>query len=186
MINKQLRGLYAITPEYLDGDKLLADVSLVLAGGCKLLQYRDKQSSPAERVKRARALLQLSHSFGAKLVINDDLPLAVLINADGIHLGKDDGNLASARAIIGPEKILGASCYADYDTAQLGISIPNQAGGTDCYGAPVQNGKNQFNGCKLRHWRHQTRKCSRTDCRWRKSASRHYRLIQRTRHHRPR
>ena len=119
MINKQLRGLYAITPERLDGHKLLADVSLVLAGGCKLLQYRDKQSSPAERVKRARALLQLSHSFGAKLVINDDLPLAVLINADGIHLGKDDGNLASARAIIGPEKILGASCYADYDTAQL-------------------------------------------------------------------
>lgn len=117
MANKILCGLYAITPDYADGQKLLSDVSSVLAGGCKLVQYRDKQSPPAERVARARALLKLCRSSGAKLLINDDLPLAVLIDADGVHLGKDDGHLAAARAIIGPDKILGASCYADYEAA---------------------------------------------------------------------
>lgn len=119
MANKRLHGLYAITPEYSDGQKLLADTESVLAGGCKLLQYRDKQSSPAERVTRARALLRLCHTFGAQLLINDDLPLTVLIGADGVHLGKDDGNLSAARAIIGPGKILGASCYADYAAARF-------------------------------------------------------------------
>lgn len=117
MANKRLCGLYAITPDYADGQKLLSDISLVLNGGCKLVQYRDKQSPPTERVTRARALLKLCRSSGAKLLINDDLPLAVLIDADGVHLGKDDGHLAAARAIIGPDKILGASCYADYEAA---------------------------------------------------------------------
>lgn len=119
MANRPLSGLYAITPDYADGEKLLADVSSVLAGGCKIIQYRDKQSAPAERLQRARQLLQLCRISGASLLINDDLPLAALIDADGLHLGKDDGNLAAARAILGPDKILGASCYADYAAAKL-------------------------------------------------------------------
>lgn len=119
MTNKSLRGLYAITPDYADRCRLLADVTAALTGGCKLLQYRDKLSPPTERVARARALLEITHHFDAKLIINDDLPLAILINADGLHLGKDDGNLAAARAIIGPEKILGASCYNSFEAAQI-------------------------------------------------------------------
>jgi thiamine-phosphate pyrophosphorylase len=117
-MSHKLRGLYAITPEQPDGDRLLADVEAALAGGCRLLQYRDKTSAMPERVRRAHALRDLSRRFGARLLINDDLALAALVHADGAHLGGTDGNLAAARAILGPEKILGASCYADFAAAE--------------------------------------------------------------------
>lgn len=114
----RLRGLYAITPENPDGARLLADVEGALAGGCRLVQYRDKTSAAPERVARAQALRRLTLGHGARLVINDDIALALLVKADGVHLGRDDGNLVAARALLGPERILGTSCYADFSTAQ--------------------------------------------------------------------
>ena len=114
----RLRGLYAITPENPDGAQLLADVEAALAGGCRIVQYRDKTSLPPERVARAHALRRLTRSHDATLIINDDLALAFLVQADGLHLGREDGNLAAARAILGPDRILGASCYADFSAAQ--------------------------------------------------------------------
>lgn len=114
----KLRGLYAITPEAPDGSRLLADVEAALAGGCRILQFRDKASAMAERVARARALRALTRRFAARLLINDDLALAALVDADGVHLGGEDGNLIAARAILGPDKILGASCYADFAAAR--------------------------------------------------------------------
>ena len=117
-MSDKLRGLYAITPEYAAGRQLLADVEAALAGGCRIVQFRDKQSDAPERVRRARALRDLTRRFGACLLINDDLALALLIDTDGVHLGKDDGSLVATRAILGPDKILGASCYADFAAAQ--------------------------------------------------------------------
>lgn len=114
----KLRGLYAITPDQTDGKRLLADVEAALRGACRIIQYRDKTSSPAERVVRARQLRELTADHQAKLLINDDLALAVLVKADGVHLGADDGNLVAARAILGPDKILGASCYASLALAR--------------------------------------------------------------------
>ena len=118
----KLRGLYAITPEYADGSAMLADIEAALAGGCRIVQFRDKLSDAPERVIRARALRDLTRRFGARLLINDDLALARLIDADGVHLGKDDGNLVVTRAILGPDKILGASCYADFAAAQHAVA----------------------------------------------------------------
>ena len=114
----RLRGLYAITPDEPDGTRLLAAVAAALQGGCRIVQYRDKISLPAERVARAHALRRLTQACGARLLINDDMALAFLVSADGVHLGKDDGNLQAARAILGPDKLLGASCYADFAAAQ--------------------------------------------------------------------
>lgn len=114
----KLRGLYAVTPDCADGTRLLADVEAALAGGCRIVQYRDKLSLMSEQVARAQALRDLTRRFGAILLINDDLALAALVQADGVHLGKDDGNLAAARAILGPDKILGSSCYADFAAAE--------------------------------------------------------------------
>ena len=119
MTTGKLRGLYAVTPDRADGARLLADVEAALAGGCRILQYRDKLSAMPEQVARAQALRELTRRFSAILLINDDLALASLIQADGVHLGKDDGNLAAARAILGPGKILGASCYADFPAAEI-------------------------------------------------------------------
>ncbi len=114
----ELRGLYAITPELAATDTLLADVIAVLAGGCRLVQFRDKHSPMAERVARARALRTLTRTHGARLIVNDDLALATLVDADGLHLGAADGNLRTARAVLGHDRILGASCYADFAAAE--------------------------------------------------------------------
>jgi thiamine-phosphate pyrophosphorylase len=117
-MGRKLRGLYAITPDHTDGTRLLIEVEAALAGGCRMLQYRDKTSAMPECVARARALRELTCRYGAKLLINDDLALAVLVEADGVHLGKDDGNLMAARALLGASRILGASCYADFAAAR--------------------------------------------------------------------
>jgi thiamine-phosphate pyrophosphorylase len=117
-MTNRLRGLYAITPESPDGARLLVDVEAALAGSCRLVQYRDKTSLAPERVARAQALRRLTLAYDARLVINDDMALAFLVKADGVHLGREDGNLAAARAILGPTRLLGASCYADFSAAQ--------------------------------------------------------------------
>jgi thiamine-phosphate pyrophosphorylase len=114
----ELRGLYAITPDGLSGPRLLADVEAALAGGCRLIQFRDKLSAMPEQLARAHALRALTRRFEARLLINDDLALAAVVDADGVHLGSDDGNLRAARAILGPDKVLGASCYADFALAE--------------------------------------------------------------------
>jgi thiamine-phosphate pyrophosphorylase len=118
----KLRGLYAITPECRDRDRLLASVEAALRGGCRFVQYRDKTSAAPERVARAHALRRLTLDFNARLLINDDMALTFLVQADGIHLGRNDGNLAAARAILGPERLLGASCYADFALARKAAS----------------------------------------------------------------
>ena len=121
-MKNKLRGLYAITPETGDRDDLLSRVDAALSGGCRILQYRDKLSAMPERVARARTLRELTRHHGARLLINDDLALCRLVEADGVHLGEDDGNLRAARAILGPDAILGASCYADYATAEAAVA----------------------------------------------------------------
>lgn len=119
MANAELGGLYAITPERADGARLLAEVEAALQGGCRILQFRDKQHTMPECVARARALRTLTRRYDARLLINDDIALCTLVDADGVHLGADDGNLKLARAILGPQRLLGASCYADFATAQI-------------------------------------------------------------------
>ncbi len=122
MPKAELRGLYAITPDCADGARLLADVEAALAGGCRIVQYRDKLSAMPEQLARAKPLRALATRYGARLLINDDLALARLVDADGVHLGRDDCNLRLARAMLGPDKILGASCYADLALAEKAVA----------------------------------------------------------------
>jgi len=104
------RGLYAITPEGLEGTALLDSASLALSGGAVALQYRAKT-----RVDRgcARALAGLCRSHGALLIVNDDAALAADVDADGVHLGRSDPSVEQARKILGPDRVIGVSCYAD-------------------------------------------------------------------------
>ena len=117
MSKKDLHGLYAITPD--DGSEagLLTSVEAALRGGAAILQYRDKRRPPDRRREIARALRQLCREFGALFIVNDDLELARSVDADGVHLGGSDGDLAAAKRAVGPGRILGASCYADFDLA---------------------------------------------------------------------
>jgi len=122
MRQPELHGLYAVTPDTDDGATLLRQVEAALAGGCRIVQLRDKCSRMHERVARAHALRDATRRHGALLLINDDLALCQLVDADGVHLGRDDGDLRIARAILGPGRILGASCYADLDAARAAIA----------------------------------------------------------------
>ncbi len=121
-----LRGLYAITPEDPLLPRLATLVEAALQGGVRLLQYRNKSAPPPLRRAQAAEMLRLCHAYDARLIVNDDLPLALEINADGVHLGRDDitdvSDLAAARRALnaqGTHKILGVSCYADLARAEM-------------------------------------------------------------------
>jgi thiamine-phosphate pyrophosphorylase len=109
------RGLYAITPEDLVGSALIEAAGQVLTGGAVCLQYRAKD---AFDVSAARALAALCRSHGARFIVNDAPALALDVGADGVHLGRDDGSVAAARALLGPDRIIGVSCYADLERAR--------------------------------------------------------------------
>lgn len=107
-------GLYAVTPAGWPAERLLSAVDEALAGGLSLLQYREK---PKPDVDVARALLARCRRAGVPLIINDDVELAAEIGADGVHLGREDGELHRARERLGPQALIGVSCYNDLDRA---------------------------------------------------------------------
>ncbi len=111
-------GVYAITPETADTAQLLSRVEAALAGGIAAVQYRDKSADVARRHEQASELAALCRQYGVPLIVNDDLRLADLCDADGVHLGRDDGSLREARIILGPKKFIGASCYQNLDLAR--------------------------------------------------------------------
>jgi len=109
-------GLYAITQtENKTPDQILNEVSAALKSGVKVLQYRDKQ--PVDAVFLAGALKELCHAHNIPLIINDDIKLAKLIGADGVHIGQEDGQLSYAREILGKNVIIGVSCYDSLERA---------------------------------------------------------------------
>ncbi len=111
------RGLYGITPDWSDTDRMLAAVEQAHAGGMTALQWRRKQGTPNERRAQLLALQALSLDLGLLLIVNDDWRLAADIDADGAHLGQDDGSIAQARMALGSDKIIGCSCYDRPDLA---------------------------------------------------------------------
>lgn len=118
----RVRGLYAITPSTHDTASLLTRARAALAGGARVLQYRDKSDDAQLRREQARALLALCREAGATFIVNDDLSLAIDVDADGVHLGEHDGELAAARRALGPNKLLGASCYNDLALGQRALA----------------------------------------------------------------
>lgn len=110
------RGLYLLTPEEPDTSRLLARVERVL-GEATWLQYRAKSANAALRREQAAALLAACRAANVALIVNDDARLAADIGADGVHLGENDGDIAAARALLGPQARIGASCYDDLQRA---------------------------------------------------------------------
>lgn len=113
-----INGVYALTPDSLDTESLLLSVRQALQGGVQVLQYRNKTADPALRFSQARALRNLSREFETVFIVNDDAELALEVDADGVHLGKHDGDVKSARARIGNKKIVGVSCYNQLQLAR--------------------------------------------------------------------
>lgn len=118
-----LRGLYTVTPDDMLLPRLSAMVSMVLRGGGRLIQYRNKSAPAPLRRAQAAELLRICRAAGALLIVNDDLSLALEIGADGVHLGAEDGDVAAAREMLGPDRILGVSCYADMARVENAVRL---------------------------------------------------------------
>ena len=113
-----MRGLYLVTPNWDDTDRLLDVTRQALRAGTALVQYRHKDAAPALRLEQAGALLALCRQHGRPLVVNDHLDLCTALDADGIHVGGTDASVAAVRAALGPDKVVGASCYGSLEMAQ--------------------------------------------------------------------
>lgn len=111
----RLRGLYALTPHDLTDPALIAAVAAALAGGAALVQYRAKGRADADT---AGTLNNLCRDHGVGLIVNDDPELAAEAGAAGVHLGRDDPDIARARALLGEAAIIGVSCYNDLSRAE--------------------------------------------------------------------
>jgi len=121
-----LRGLYAITPDEPDTEVLKRKVRKALAGGARIVQYRNKSANAGLRLEQGAELLALCRKAGAPLIVNDDLDLVLAIGADGLHLGREDTALAAARAKLGGGRLLGASCYD-----RLELALAARSAGAD-------------------------------------------------------
>lgn len=114
----RLRGLYAIADTAtLAGRDLEAAVAAAISGGAALVQYRDKGGDAQRRLREARNLVRITAAQGVPLLINDDVELARASGAAGVHLGADDGDAATARAVLGANALIGISCYDELDRA---------------------------------------------------------------------
>jgi thiamine-phosphate pyrophosphorylase len=110
------RGLYAITQtDNKSADTVIAEVAAAIRGGAVVVQYRDK--NPYNALDLARELVKLCHRREVPLLINDDIELAALAGADGVHLGRKDATIEEARKRLGPEAIVGRSCYNSVELA---------------------------------------------------------------------
>lgn len=113
-----IRGLYVITdPELIPDAELEARVRRAIEGGASAVQYRDKRPDDAGHLERARALRAVTRELGALLIINDNPSLAAAVDADGVHLGRDDPDIARARAVAG-RRLVGVSCYNELERAR--------------------------------------------------------------------
>lgn len=120
-----LSGLYAVTPDDPLLPRLSALVKAALEGGVRIVQYRNKTAPAPLRRAQAAELLRICRAYGARLIVNDDFWLAVEIGADGAHIGRDDapgGSLKAARDALGPQRLLGVSCYNELARAEDAVA----------------------------------------------------------------
>lgn len=108
-------GLYGVTQD--GSSNLYQQVKQALQGGAQVIQYRDKQSDSDQRLQDAQRLKSLCDEYAAIFIVNDDIDLALQVDADGVHVGKDDGDIVAIKQRLG-DKILGVSCYNSLTLAQ--------------------------------------------------------------------
>lgn len=117
-----IRGLYAITSDAPSPAALAERAAAWIAGGARVVQYRDKGRDIDRRLAEAQGLRAVCRAGGVPLLINDDVALAAAVGADGAHLGRDDADPAQARAQLGAQALIGVSCYADLARARTAVA----------------------------------------------------------------
>jgi len=118
----QLAGLYAVTPDSGDTALLVRSIAAAIAGGATAIQYRNKAADTALRRIQAAAIARLPARQHALFIVNDDAGIAADVDADGVHLGEDDADIATARAQVGADRLIGVSCYDDVERARAAVA----------------------------------------------------------------
>ena len=126
MNRKPLKGLYAITDPQLMGTDLLKKAEQAILGGINILQYRNKTAPPEQQEQEAGTLASLCKKNNVLFIINDNVELAIKVNADGVHLGQKDTNIQQARKLLGENKVIGVTC-----NNQIELAKEAQAQGAD-------------------------------------------------------
>ncbi|MBX7055098.1 MAG: thiamine phosphate synthase [Pyrinomonadaceae bacterium] len=118
-----LPKIYPITDAGLSGISHAEQVRRLVGGGARLIQLREKDRGAAHWIDDARDALAAAKNGGAKLIINDRVDVAMMIGADGVHLGQDDLPPAEARKLLGPDKIIGFSTHS-LEQALAALELP--------------------------------------------------------------
>ncbi|AJE04934.1 bifunctional hydroxymethylpyrimidine kinase/phosphomethylpyrimidine kinase [Geobacter pickeringii] len=120
-----IRGLYLVTD---GGERLAERVEAAIDGGARVVQYRNKEGNAETRLAIGQEIRELCARRGVPFIVNDDLELAKTLQADGLHLGQEDGDPREARRILGPGRLIGVS------THNLREALEAQAAGVDYLG----------------------------------------------------
>jgi thiamine-phosphate pyrophosphorylase len=121
--NNIIHGLYAITdPDLLTEKNIIFSVKEAIRGGAKIIQYRNKSATTSQQYAQANQLSHLCKQYNVIFIVNDDPQLAKAVSADGVHVGKEDGKIIYARQYLGPQTIIGVSCYNQLENAHKAIA----------------------------------------------------------------
>lgn len=132
-------SLYLVLdPDLCAGIGMIETARLAVAGGATMVQLRDKHAGTASMIETGRALKETLVGTGALLIVNDDVEAAVAIGADGLHVGQEDMNASRARAMIGPEMILGLSVETARLAAAVDPDIVDYAGVGPVFATPTK------------------------------------------------
>lgn len=114
------RGIYGINREQDSGLCLEHALAAAIRGGLVAFQYRRKADAGEDqaRLDEAVRLMAICRHAGIPFIVNDDVDLAHRIAADGVHLGRDDASPRAARSLLGPDALIGVSCYDSVARAQ--------------------------------------------------------------------
>jgi thiamine-phosphate pyrophosphorylase len=135
-----LHGLYAVTPDTDDDGWLFEAVAAALSGGASAVQYRNKLADPTRRLRQASELAQLCRERGVPLIVNDSIELAIESGAAGVHLGRDDADPSEGRSRLGPDALIGVSCYDSFELAERAAGIADHVAFGSLFGSRVKPG----------------------------------------------
>jgi thiamine-phosphate pyrophosphorylase len=120
-MTRKISGLYAVTPDRAETDELARQVEAAVRGGARFVQYRNKSAPPSLRLSQATRVAVVCAGAGARMIVNDDARIARDAGADGVHLGRGDGTVDGARRLLGPDKLIGVSCYNELERAREAV-----------------------------------------------------------------
>ena len=113
-----IKGLYAITPDSADLNTLIQKTKSAIEGGAFMVQYRSKIQDRDVKMQQCAAILRLCREYEIPCIVNDDVDMCRILEADGVHLGEKDDNIAEVRHMLGEDAIIGSSCYDQLDRAK--------------------------------------------------------------------